>query len=104
MVYLTIKRTTGLTEEIACPDFPAANMPVLWPQIVAANRNAGRGECISYRVEAEALVSRKEINARLAAEKNAGRPYGGSEAEEGESYAGTERRDNSPYHKGDTDE
>ena len=100
MVHLTITRPTGLTEEIACPDFPAANMTKLWPQIVAANRNAGRGECISYRVEGGvALVSRQEIAKRLAPTT----PYGGSEAEEGESYAGTDRRDNSPYHKGDNE-
>lgn len=55
---LTIKRTDGTVEVVIHPKIDRMN-PQLWEHVKRANREAGRGECLSYR-NIDAVIESEE--------------------------------------------
>lgn len=55
MVEITVRRPNGQTEMV---EKPLNGMtPALWAQIIIQTRQAGRGECLSYRIVAAPVVA-----------------------------------------------
>lgn len=62
---IDVRRADGTTEIVVKDGWVMT--PALWPQVQAATRNAGRGECLAYRNVTDAMTDAQREAAEIVA-------------------------------------